>query len=207
MKIRSIPEAVIAEAICLYETGLSVQSVGDRLGVNRETLRVAFIRNGIDRRGRFDHHGTDEERLRRQIGAEDRRGCWPWLGTINNKGYGMVSLNGRGMAAHRAVYMVLTGKPIPRELDLCHRCDNPKCVNPDHMFFGTRTDNMRDASAKGRMARGMRHPHAILTDGQVKEIRERVRSGEVQRHIAASMGIDFRTLNAVATRKSWGHLP
>lgn len=79
-------------------------------------------------------------------------GCWIWQGCKNNKGYGMVSRRGRGFSpqlAHRYMYEQHVG-PIPDGMHLLHRCDTPACVNPTHMFIGTRSDNMRDMVAKGR---------------------------------------------------------
>lgn len=77
--------------------------------------------------------------------------CWEWAGTIAINGYGIFHLNKKGIRAHRVVYQ-LCKSDIPFGLIVMHSCDNRKCVNPSHLSVGTYEDNLRDASAKGRMA-------------------------------------------------------
>jgi hypothetical protein len=87
---------------------------------------------------------------------EPNSGCWIWTGWVNRAGYGYININGRherDTEAHRAAWLLFRG-PIPEGMYVCHKCDIPSCVNPDHLFLGTQTDNMRDASAKGRLLTG-----------------------------------------------------
>lgn len=88
-------------------------------------------------------------------------GCWDWLGSLNQFGYGQVSWQGKSIGAHRAAHEVAKG-PIPEGLHVMHTCDNRKCVNPEHLFLGTRSDNMRDMVAKGRY-RGSAQPNKAPT--------------------------------------------
>ena len=79
-------------------------------------------------------------------------GCWLWTGHVGKAGYGMfIPKRGEGTTAHRVSFMEASGiAALPREIDVCHRCDVKRCINPAHLFLGTRTDNIQDAIAKGR---------------------------------------------------------
>lgn len=80
-------------------------------------------------------------------------GCWLWTAYRNKAGYGDFGVRRRVMKAHVFSWEFHNGKEVPRGLDVCHTCDTPSCVNPDHLFVGTRTDNMRDCASKGRIFR------------------------------------------------------
>ena len=114
-------------------------------------------------------------RLRARVGFEEREcgyktPCWVWTETLDDNGYGMFRSSVR---AHRAVWAAQHG-PIPKGLLICHHCDNPPCVRPDHLFLGTIRDNNLDRHAKGRsknLDRGESHPMAKLSAQQVVEMR------------------------------------
>jgi hypothetical protein len=117
-------------------------------------------------------------------GADD---CWLWTAARDRYGYGRIGVGGARNIdkAHRVSYRLYVG-PIPDGLCVLHRCDNPPCVNPRHLFLGTKGDNQRDMARKGR-ARGS-HP-ARITSADVPGIRERFARGERQRMIAADYGV------------------
>lgn len=87
----------------------------------------------------------------RVFGRCDLRGeCWEFTGSVNEDGYGTVRHNGRMVGAHRVAWETANGQPTPTDLQVCHHCDNPPCVNPAHLFLGTNRDNVIDRQAKGR---------------------------------------------------------
>jgi hypothetical protein len=83
-------------------------------------------------------------------------GCWLWTGACNRRGYGQIGIDYHTVYAHRAVYIAMIG-PIPDGMNVCHHCDVPSCVNPEHLFLGTHTDNRHDAMRKGHVACGIHH--------------------------------------------------
>ena len=97
-------------------------------------------------------------------------GCWLWTGRRNHFGYGITSEGNKTIKAHRKVWE-LWRATIPDGLLVCHRCDNPACCNPDHLFLGTYLDNNRDIFAKNRMPVGVNHANSKLTAAQVVDIR------------------------------------
>ena len=97
-------------------------------------------------------------------------GCWEWQGATDARptrrpGYGLVTVNGRRAKAHRVAWELANGREIPPGLLACHRCDNPPCVRPDHLFVGTMSDNIRDSVAKGRFHPKGDHPHPTCNAG------------------------------------------
>lgn len=109
--------------------------------------------------------------------------CWLWIGLKIKKGYGLFGINRKNVLAHRISWVIANGE-IPDELNVLHKCDNPSCVNPDHLFLGTLKDNMQDCARKGRLHfnapgyKGEQCWQAKLTNADVRVIRERAKSGE-----------------------------
>lgn len=132
--------------------------------------------------------------------SPDPDGCWLWTGTTNWSGYGQIDKVG----AHRVAYLLATGVD-PAELDVCHVCDNPPCVRPDHLFLGTHAENMADSSRKGR-ATALKK----VTADQVQAIRERYAAGERSRDLAQEFGVSVSQVGRIVTglsRKLQGPLP
>lgn len=130
--------------------------------------------------------------------------CWPWLGARTSAGYGQLvyGRHPQKIYAHRFSYELHFGA-IPHGMVICHKCDNPACVRPDHLFVGSQADNMADCSAKGRIAHGARSGSARLSEVDVLEVRRRVAAGELHRVIAADFGVARSTVSLIATGKRW----
>lgn len=132
-------------------------------------------------------------------------GCWEWTGSVCKKGYGRIGIGGkkgRPYLAHRVSYETWVG-PIPEGLIVCHRCDNPRCVNPLHLFLGTHQDNSDDKLSKSRGNRGMKHGNSKLTEDQVRYIREAWRP---QKELARKFNVSQSLISQIQNRKIWTHL-
>jgi len=158
------------------------------------------------------------ERFWRQVEKSD--GCWNWTAASNPGGYGLIRIDGRLCKAAR-VCLALHGIEIPEGACVLHHCDNPRCVNPDHLFIGTHQDNMADMCAKGRQQqderssarlhpeatpRGVTHYAARLTEEDVREIRRLADAGHTHRALAARYGVSHQNINAITARKTWRHV-
>lgn len=133
--------------------------------------------------------------------------CWIWTGSKQHFGHGECRIMNGKTAAHRVAW-VLAGNEIPDGLCVLHKCDNPPCVNPAHLFVGTRGDNSRDMLAKGRNVapRGERCAAAKLTSQQVLEIRRRF-GQESAINLGRVFGINRRTVYKLVKKLRWKHLP
>lgn len=126
--------------------------------------------------------------------------CWVWQAAKFDNGYGAFNAGGRQWRAHRYVWTITHGR-IQEGLLVLHRCDNPPCVNPSHLFLGTPLDNMRDKVSKGRQSR-VRGFHKLTTE-QVEEIRKLLRLGKTQGEIAECVGTTQPTVSRIAGGKIW----
>lgn len=139
-----------------------------------------------------------------------QNGCWEWVGAnrckMGNNYYGGTNIGKKSILAHRASYELYKGK-IPDGMLVCHKCDNPKCVNPEHLFLGTHADNSRDMSNKNRGANGEKSINAKLTANKVMEIRfAGKRRNMRQKDIAYVFGVAEKTVHKIINKKSWKHL-
>jgi len=127
-------------------------------------------------------------------------GCWRWLGHLDkNTGYGLMYFEGRRMGAHCASYLLHVGE-ISEGFYVCHHCDNPSCVNPDHLFLGTQLHNMADCVLKGRNAHGERAGQAKLSSAKAEYIRGSVYS---HKYLAEKFGVSPAAIYCVRAGKTW----
>jgi hypothetical protein len=152
-------------------------------------------------------------------------GCWVWDGALSEKGYGQLWLDNKIRLAHRISYQMHQGEEAGK-LFVCHRCDNPKCVNPEHLFLGTAKDNALDMHRKGRAnipsragenhwskrlidsrAAGERNGLAKLTEKDVRGIvAEYEAGGTSQRKMAEKYGLHENTIFKLVNKRLWAHL-
>lgn len=132
-------------------------------------------------------------------------GCWEWVGNINTKGYPRF---GRAQTAHRYSYTKFKGK-IPDGYCVCHSCpggDNPKCVNPDHLWLGTSAENIKDKGIKGTQTYGESQGTSKLTDKQVLEIMKRLKDGEIGTVLAKEYNVSSGLIYHIKKGRAWPHL-
>jgi hypothetical protein len=132
--------------------------------------------------------------------------CWLWLGTIHHAGYGIIGdEKQRQRTAHRLSYELKYGA-VPEGKNVLHKCDNPPCVNPAHLFLGTVQDNNEDKRLKGRHGFGETHPRAKLTTADVRTIRARYANEGGGNELAATYGVTRDTIYDIVYRRRWTHI-
>ena len=163
--------------------------------------------------------GTLEERFWPKVLKGAEKECWLWQANKNNMGYGMIqSLEyGRKILAHRASFIIKNG-PIKDDICVLHRCDTPSCVNPNHLFLGTKLENNKDRDAKGRTRYGHNplYPPPIfrgedansskLTNTKVLEMRDLMSRGATTREMVVRYGIERSTVKRIRNRRTWKHI-
>lgn len=165
----------------------------------------------------YGHPGTEPLRM---FGEPSKRfvaigyrltesGCHEWPQSRNPKGYGHFwAGKERGLqAAHRYAWEMANGTPIPPGMEVRHRCDNPPCINPEHLEIGTHTQNIHDSLARSRNTYGDRHPKARLTADQVTQIRRlRAEAALSFAQLARDFNVAPSTIVQVVKRKTWRHV-
>lgn len=159
------------------------------------------------------HVGSDTslaDRIQRRIdpnlGADE---CWLWRGALGGTkrrtgvGYGKFTVNGKQYDAHRVSYELHTGTTIPEGMQIRHSCDNPLCVNPQHLSVGTNADNVGDMVSRGRQTLGERNPQARLTEADVRAIRT---SSASVGDLAREYSVTVATIYGVLARRRWQHV-
>jgi len=153
---------------------------------------------------------TLEERFWDKVHHEPNSGCWLWSGAADGCGYGIASQGFKrtygSQKAHR-VSWVMAGNALSPGAYICHKCDTPACVNPDHLFAGSQADNMRDCVSKGRLTRprGERHPRTKVSDATAMAI---LLDSGTGRQAAARFDVSYHTVAAIRGGKpdSWAWL-
>jgi DNA-binding CsgD family transcriptional regulator len=151
-----------------------------------------------------------QERFWTKVEKDSDEGCWFWVGAKNDSGYGKLTFgNKRAYRAHRLGYEMKYG-PITEGLCVLHHCDVRACVNPEHLFLGTRADNNRDTAQKGRIRngerKGSRHPQAILNEEIAKRVLFLWENGMRPTEIARTLGYKYSTISNILYGRAWQHV-
>lgn len=136
----------------------------------------------------------------------DKNECWNFTGNITSHGYGRFWLKKKEYQAHRIIAHILI-KPLMSEKDVvAHKCDNPRCVNPDHLFITTHAGNSADRDAKGRGVTGENSPLSKLTADQVRYIRHLYQTGTSMGEIAKHLPVTYGAVQAIVRGRTWKNL-
>ncbi|WP_425397854.1 HNH endonuclease signature motif containing protein [Aeoliella sp.] len=133
--------------------------------------------------------------------------CWEWQGARINSGYGIFYYQGRSYLAHRVAKAMSSEGQVTTGLSVCHRCDNPLCVRPSHLFAGSHAANMADKGKKRRCnsPKGTAQPQAKITEADVPLIHELRRQGMTTRQLSERFGLNVRNIQLILAGKCWKH--
>lgn len=149
----------------------------------------------------------DEDMLKKLMGKiKKSEGCWEWQGSVSSGGYGHFPYKNKCYPAHRISWKLFKGE-IPENMNVCHKCDNPSCVNPEHLFLGTQRENMKDMFSKNRKDHAQEnHPRVKLSKENVLEIRDLIKQGFSQEIICHKFGITNGHVGSIKHRRTWKNL-
>jgi len=154
---------------------------------------------------------NDRDRILNNIRINPETSCWEWQLCLDKSGYGWVCYMDKRERAHRLSFILLSNPSkevtIEKGMLVCHTCDNPKCVNPTHLWLGTYKDNWDDSVHKNRNTKGEAHGLSKLTDDDVLDIRYKYSTGFwTQTKLALEFGVDQSTISDVVRRTIWKHI-
>lgn len=150
---------------------------------------------------------SPRERLEKFTKINPDTECWIWAGSKNKKGYGQIHFEGKTRIAHRVSYEINIGG-IPKNILVCHSCDNPSCINPSHLFLGTNLDNSNDKFSKGRGRAliGQENGNSKLSTDEVIKIKSMLKNNESSYSIARKFNVKGETVLSIKNKLTWSHI-
>lgn len=182
------------EIVRMAKEGLSHPVIGKHFGISSSTVQDVLHAKGI-----YTKKVNTNQSFWSMVDKSNTNGCWNWQGSITKNGYGRLSFKGRSYSAHRLAYLLVNGQ-IPESMNVCHKCDNRICVNPDHLFLGTQQENMLDCIKKGR-----RNPK-MLDFETVRKIRQMRADGLKNRQISAELNVKTRIVERVVYSEGYKYV-
>jgi len=150
--------------------------------------------------------GDLRTRFEAKYKIDQKSGCWLWTANHSGSGYGGIRSKAKKLLAHRVSWELYKG-PVPDGLCVLHKCDVRLCVNPAHLFLGTKADNAADMVKKGRSSRGERRFNAVLKEADVRSIRAKYAAGGItQQRLAVEFKVSQTTINKIISQKIWSHV-
>jgi len=150
-----------------------------------------------------------EDRFWAKVNKKSSGTCWEWTATLNAKGYGLFGIEGRMRLAHRISWFLNSAKH-PGALSVLHKCDNPRCVNPEHLFLGTQADNMKDMDKKGRRINpiviGSKNPFSKLTEPSVRVIKRCLQIRVKGNFLAKLFRVGKTNISQISNNHTWKHV-
>lgn len=184
-----------------------VQKLLASVAKGRKTCGKKQCTAELKRRNARSQAGSLRERMNSKFAKRDS-GCWEWIGAKNQAGYGVLVVGGKSMLAHRLSYVMHKGCLDPGVL-VCHHCDNPCCINPEHLYAGDDKTNAFDRMSRGRSAShvGELNEIAKLTDESVSQIRRAWAEGVLkQKELAEMYDVSPSLISKVVNGHIWGHV-
>lgn len=191
---------------CLCDCGNEFIAYGSRIR-NGSTKSCGCLKRELNslsmKKMRLNMSGTINDRFFSRFKIDEKSGCWNWTAHRDKDGYGFLPGDNSNIRAHRYSYAYHYGEDISGIL-VCHKCDNPGCVNPDHLFIGNAKDNVTDMISKGRdMMIGSRNNKAKLNEYDVAEIRKSTLSTN---DLSKKYKVSKSSIKRILTRKNWDHV-
>ena len=137
--------------------------------------------------------------------VDDEKSCWTWTASKDRYGYGKINAQGKTCKAHRVSYEFAYGEIEPGHV-VCHRCDNPACVRPEHLFSGITQLNNIDRDLKNRQVRGSRNGRSVLTEDEIRAIRRLHEKGHTQSGIAEHFNVTPSNISKIINKERWIHV-
>jgi len=142
----------------------------------------------------------------KKINKKENDDCWEWVGALSNNGYGAFVLNQKTYSSHRIVYELIYGS-ISSGYCILHKCNNPSCCNPSHLYLGTHADNSKQMVNEGRSCRGEKNGRSKLNVEQIREIRRLYSTGKYyQRELGIRFGVSRSEIGRIVNGIMWGYI-